>query len=56
MNDPRTAKQAEAELVARVRAAARQEQFLEVISAEEAKVRFANHVDHLPQNARQTAE
>jgi molybdopterin molybdotransferase/putative molybdopterin biosynthesis protein len=39
---------AEAELVARVRAAARQEQFLEVVSAEEARRRFEIHVDLTP--------
>src|SRR4051794_19123076 len=48
MNDPRTAKQAEAELLARVRAAARQEQFLEVVSAEEAHARFERHLDLSP--------
>jgi putative molybdopterin biosynthesis protein len=35
---------AEAELLARVRAAARQEQFLEVVSPEEARARFARRV------------
>jgi putative molybdopterin biosynthesis protein len=48
MNDPRIAKQAEAELLARVRAAARQEQFLEVVSAEEAHARFERQLDLLP--------
>ena len=48
MNDPRSAKQAEAELLARVRAAARQEQFLEVVSAEEAHARFECHLDLTP--------
>ncbi len=48
MNDPRTAKQAEAELIARVRAAARQEQFLEVVSADEAHSRFERHLDLSP--------
>jgi putative molybdopterin biosynthesis protein len=38
----------EAELIARVRAAARQEQFLEVVSAEEARRRFEGHVDLTP--------
>ncbi len=38
----------DADLVARVRAAARQEQFLEVISAEEARARFAAHLDLTP--------
>jgi putative molybdopterin biosynthesis protein len=53
MNDPRTAKQAEAELLARVRAAARQEQFLEVVSAEEAHARFERHLDLAPLGAEQ---
>jgi putative molybdopterin biosynthesis protein len=53
MNDPRTAKQAEAELLARVRAAARQEQFLEVVSAQEAHARFARHLDLSPLAAEQ---
>ncbi len=48
MNDPRSAKQAEAELLARVRAAARQEQFLEVVSADEAHARFERHIDLSP--------
>ena len=37
-----------AELIARVRAAARQEQFLAVVSAEEARARFAAHLDLTP--------
>ena len=37
-----------AELIARVRAAARQEQFLEVVSAEVARARFAAHLDLAP--------
>ena len=36
------------ELIARVRAAARQEQFLEVVSAEEARARFTRHLDLSP--------
>jgi putative molybdopterin biosynthesis protein len=48
MNDPRSAKQAEAELLARVREAARQEQFLEVVSADEAHARFERHLDLSP--------
>jgi putative molybdopterin biosynthesis protein len=36
------------ELLAAVRAAARQEQFLEVVSAEEARRRFESHVDRSP--------
>ena len=38
----------ESDLIARVRAAARQEQFLEVISAGEARVRFEQHLDLAP--------
>src|ERR1700693_5688051 len=34
-----------ADLIARVRAAARQEQFLDVVSAEEARKRFEKHLD-----------
>ncbi len=36
------------DLIARVRAAARQDQFLEVVSAEEARARFAKHLDLSP--------
>jgi len=36
------------DLIARVRAAARQEQFLEVMSAEEARARFEKHLDLKP--------
>ena len=36
------------ELVARIRGAARQEQFLDVVSAEEARVRFEQHLDLSP--------
>jgi putative molybdopterin biosynthesis protein len=36
------------DLVAAVRAAARQEQFLEVVSAEEARARFARHIELTP--------
>src|SRR5262245_59896400 len=36
---------ADGDLIRRVRAAARQEQFLEVVSAEEARVRFEQHLD-----------
>jgi len=39
---------ADAALLARVRAAARQEQFLEVVSAEEARARFEKHIDRSP--------
>jgi putative molybdopterin biosynthesis protein len=38
----------ESDLLARVRAAARQEQFLEVVSAEEARLRFERHLDLAP--------
>jgi molybdopterin molybdotransferase/putative molybdopterin biosynthesis protein len=40
--------QAEQELLARVRAAARQEQFLEVVSVDEARARFARAIDLTP--------
>jgi putative molybdopterin biosynthesis protein len=46
-SEPRTLR-AESELLAAVRAAARQEQFLEVVSAEEAKKRFEGHLDLTP--------
>ena len=46
---PRPSK--ESDLIARVRAAARQEQFLEVISAGEARVRFEQHLDLAPLSA-----
>ena len=42
---------AEVDLIARVRAAARQEQFLEVVSAEEARARFERHLDLTPLGA-----
>jgi putative molybdopterin biosynthesis protein len=38
----------EGDLIARVRAAARQEQFLEVVSPEEARARFERHLDLAP--------
>jgi len=38
----------DSDLIARVRAAARQEQFLEVVSAEEARSRFEKHLDLKP--------
>ena len=41
-------KAAEQDLIAAIRRAARQEQFLEVVSAEEARARFARHVDLAP--------
>jgi putative molybdopterin biosynthesis protein len=45
-SEARTA--AGADLMARIRAAARQEQFLEVVSPEEARARFARHVAATP--------
>ena len=38
----------DSDLIARVRAAARQEQFLEVVSAEEARSRFEKHLELKP--------
>src|SRR5262249_25419103 len=38
----------DSDLIARVRTAARQEQFLEVVSAEEARARFQKHLDLTP--------
>src|SRR5215813_6800504 len=43
---PRPSK--ESDLITRVRAAARQEQFLEVVSAGEARIRFERHLDLAP--------
>jgi putative molybdopterin biosynthesis protein len=48
MSSEPKASRAESELLAAVRAAARQEQFLEVVSAEEAKKRFEGHLDLTP--------
>jgi putative molybdopterin biosynthesis protein len=42
-------------LFAAIRGAARQEQFLEVISAEEAQARFARHIDLTPMPAEAVA-
>src|SRR5262249_58463358 len=36
------------DLIAAIRRAARQEQFLDVVSAEEARARFARHIDLAP--------
>ena len=47
MNESRKQHPAD-DLMARVRAAARQEQFLEVVSAEEARARFERHLDLSP--------
>jgi molybdopterin molybdotransferase/putative molybdopterin biosynthesis protein len=44
-----------AKLLARIRAAARQEQFLEVVSAEEARARFEKHLDLSPLKAERVA-
>lgn len=41
----------EDDLIARVRAAARQEQFLEVVSTEEARTRFGQHLELVPLSA-----
>ena len=43
-----TRTRAETELIARIRAAARQEQFLEVVSPEEARARFDRRVARTP--------
>ena len=48
MSNDQIRRRAESELLAAVRAAARQEQFLEVVSAEEAKKRFEAHLDLTP--------
>jgi putative molybdopterin biosynthesis protein len=49
VSEQRKAKPSEdADLLARVRAAARQEQFLDVVSADEARVRFEKHLDLSP--------
>jgi putative molybdopterin biosynthesis protein len=49
MSEQRRAKpDADADLLARVRAAARQEQFLDVVSADEARARFERHLDLSP--------
>jgi putative molybdopterin biosynthesis protein len=48
MSSEPKASSAESELLAAVRVAARQEQFLEVVSAEEAKQRFEGHLDLTP--------
>ena len=48
MNEHRKPKSGDDNLIARVRAAARQEQFLDVVSAEEARVRFEQHLDLSP--------
>jgi len=56
MSETRKAKASEnAELLARVRAAARQEQFLDVVSADEARTRFEKHIDLSPLPAESVA-
>ena len=50
MSEPKKL-QPEDDLIARVRVAARQEQFLEVVSPEEARTRFARHLDLAPLSA-----
>jgi putative molybdopterin biosynthesis protein len=52
MSETRKARpDADAELLARVRAAARQEQFLDVVSADAARARFEQHLDLSPLTA-----
>ena len=46
--EPKSAQRDRADLLAAIRRAARQEQFLEVVSAEEARVRFTRHLDLSP--------
>jgi putative molybdopterin biosynthesis protein len=48
MSESRKPKSNDTDLIARVRAGARQEQFLDVVSAEEARARFENYLDHTP--------
>jgi len=48
MSEARNSPDADSALIARVRAAARQEQFLDVVSAEEARARFEKHLDLTP--------
>ena len=48
MSDTTANPDAGSDLIARVRAAARQEQFLDVVSAEEARARFEQHLDLTP--------
>jgi putative molybdopterin biosynthesis protein len=56
MSEGRKSRQGgDAELIARVRGAARQEQFLEVVSADEARRRFENHLDLTPLAAESVA-
>ena len=55
MNDLRKPADRGADLLAAVRQAARQEQFLEVVSAEEARARFERHLDRAPLPAESVA-
>ena len=48
MSEHRKPKSDDDDLMARVRAAARQEQFLDVVSADEARARFERHLDLAP--------
>ena len=48
MSEHRKPKSKDDDLIARVRAAARQEQFLEVVSADEARTRFSSHLGLTP--------
>ncbi len=55
MSETGSRRQGDSDLIARVRAAARQEQFLEVISAEEARARFETHIELKPLDAGRVA-
>ncbi|RDV05744.1 molybdopterin biosynthesis protein [Undibacter mobilis] len=55
MSDAESRKQGDSDLIARVRAAARQEQFLEVVSAEAARARFEAHIELKPLSAERVA-
>jgi len=53
--EPSSKEPSEQELIAAVRRAARQEQFLEVVSADEARARFSRHLDLSPLSAEAVA-
>ena len=55
MSEHRKPKSDDDDLIARVRDAARQEQFLDVVSAEEARARFERHLDLTPLGAEAVA-
>ncbi len=55
MSETRQPKLGDNDLIARVRGAARQEQFLDVVSAEEARARFESHLDLTPFGAEMVA-